>query len=77
MAPGGVSTSGMTPPGVVAPSSTVSVTTIKAVIFEVEQQSECDILVSKLLSFETFPIVLMVLVSKNFGIEKIIGILVN
>ena len=39
-------------------------------------KAECDISVSKLLGFETFPMVLMVSVSdsKNFGIEKSIGI---
>ena len=38
--------------------------------------TECDISVSKLLGFETFPFVLMVSVSvsKIFGIEKSIGI---
>ena len=36
--------------------------------------SECDISVSKLLGFETFPIILMVSVSKFFGIKKSIGI---
>ena len=38
--------------------------------------SECDISISKLLGFETFPFFLMVSVSvsKNFGIEKSIGI---
>ena len=38
--------------------------------------TECDISVSKLLGFETFPFFLMVSVSvsKNFGIEKSIGI---
>ena len=38
--------------------------------------AECDISVSKLLGFETFPIFGMVLysVSKKFGIEKSIGI---
>ena len=35
---------------------------------------QCDILVLKLLGFKTFPIVLMVSVSKFFGIEKSIGI---
>ena len=36
--------------------------------------AECDILVSKLLGFETFPCFFMVSVSKNFGIDKSIGI---
>ena len=37
--------------------------------------AECDISVSKLLGFKTFPIFKMVLdwVSKKFGIEKSIG----
>ena len=41
-----------------------------------ETLPECDISVSKLLGFETFPIILMVSVSvsKFFGIEKSIGI---
>ena len=40
------------------------------------REAECDISVSKLLGFETFPYFLMVSVSvsKNFGIEKSIGI---
>jgi len=40
------------------------------------QPSECDISVSKLLGFETFPFFFMVsvLVSEIFGIEKSIGI---
>ena len=39
------------------------------------QQSECDVSVSKLLGFETFPLFLMVSnsVSKKIGIEKSIG----
>ena len=39
-------------------------------------EAECDISVSKLLGFETFPFFLMVSVSvsKNFGFEKSIGI---
>ena len=42
----------------------------------IQFKAECDISVSKLLGFETFPIILMVSVSvsKNFGIEKSIGI---
>merc|ERR1712001_514036 len=41
-----------------------------------DSETECDISVSKLLGFETFPLFLMVSVSvsKNFGIEKSIGI---
>ena len=40
------------------------------------QEAECDISVSKLLGFETFPFFLMVSVSVSeiFGIEKSIGI---
>ena len=36
--------------------------------------TECDILVSKLLGFETFPFFFMVSVSEILGIEKSIGI---
>ena len=39
-----------------------------------DSETECDISVSKLLGFETFPFFFMVSVSKNFGIDKSIGI---
>ena len=59
-------------------SALLSLMKLTFIYFDVkcEKGAECDISVSKLLGFETFPIVLMVSVSdsENFGIKKSICI---